>query len=93
MIYKTVGIETLSGLVDFAKELLGKRKQTLESLKGKRVRVVRAIVFEGDAIEVLAQLQKSLTVGEHCHTVHHPANEKSSLLTITVAQDDMKIID
>jgi len=35
----------------------------LLDLKGKRLRVVRAVVYEGDALEVMEQLAKSLPVG------------------------------
>jgi hypothetical protein len=91
--YSSEDDSKLSAFLDFAKSILGKRKKTLEELSGKRIRVVRAIVFEGEATAVFCQLQKSLRSGEHRYKVHNPLVNKSSELVITVAEGDFKIIE
>lgn len=75
--------------LDYAKTILGRRKQTLEDLQGKRIRVVRAYVFEGEAAVVMKQLSLSLPEGVHSR----PILQGFDAIEITVVQDDIKIID
>jgi hypothetical protein len=70
-----------------AADLLGERAELLRELGTKRVRVVRAIVYEGDAATVLEQLTRSLTEG-----VHNPGRPaRSGGLTITIVQGDIEV--
>jgi hypothetical protein len=78
--------------VDYAKSLLSKRKQTLDDLKGKRIRIIRVVVFEGEAEAVFKQLSRSLPIGEHkLPIVGEPYRGRA--LNVTIVQDEMKILD
>lgn len=78
--------------IDYAKNLLSKRKRKLEDLKGKRIRVVRVVVFEGDSEDVLKQLARSLPEGELRLSVAGEPT-RGRVLTVTVAQDEIKVLD
>lgn len=51
--------------LDDAKALLERYAKLRAQLRGKRISVTRALVYEGDADVVFAQLSRSLAPGEH----------------------------
>lgn len=51
--------------LDRAQKMAAKYDARIEQLKGKKIRVFRAIVYEGDAELVLAQLSRSMPTGTH----------------------------
>ena len=54
-----VDARDLAKAIELAKRYCG----ALEQLNGKRIRILRAIVYEGDAMSVMRQLAKSLPTG------------------------------
>lgn len=71
--------------LDDAKTLLERYAKLRERLRGKRISVTRAIVFEGDADVVFNQLSRSLAPGEHLKP------GRKSLIDLNVTPD-LKIL-
>lgn len=70
--------------LEVAEDIAENAQYTRDSLAGKRVRVVRAIVYEGEGAAVLKQLAGSLPVGTK--------EVRKGTLTITVSQGEIEII-
>ena len=54
---------TEQDILDRAKEVAARFDVKLEALRGKRIRVLRAVVYEGEAEAVFRQLARSLPPG------------------------------
>ena len=64
------------------------RSQLREKLKGKRIRVLRAVIYEGDAESVFYMLTKSMTVGTHSHV-----DKNFGRYTITIVEGPIKVVE
>lgn len=79
---------TRKALYEKAAEMATNYDVKLEKLKGKRIRVMRAVVYEGEATAVFAQLVNSLSPGSR--TLGKPDKE----ITITVIDDGiLKVLE
>jgi len=68
MLARVPGAHTPDGeAVADARQIAEQDAEFRKSIAGKTVRVVRAVVFEGDGTDVLAQIARSLSVGLHAH--------------------------
>lgn len=76
-------------LVDEAEGILNADLLLAAASAGKRVRVVRAVVFEGDAAAVLRQIANSSPLGSRVTTARGGTGE----LTVTIAQGPIQVLD
>lgn len=81
--------------LDEAQAIATRYDARLAQLRGKNIRVLRAIVYEGPAEAVLAQLAKSMALGAHRHGIRTNAKTiEYAEITITVIDDGaLKIIE
>lgn len=77
--------------LDAAQRLAIQHEVETSGLVGKRIRVLRALTFEGDAGMVLRQLAQSLPVGTR--EWGKPTADGTRHLSLTVVQGEIEIID
>ncbi len=85
-----LGVEATSeeGRLQAAQKLVTQREEWLEQLKDRRVRVTRAVVYEGPAHTVYGVLTRSLQVGLHEQRFFpRSGKEPAEPYTITVVED------
>lgn len=82
---------TADEIRDRARAMVEQHGLQLEQLRGKRIRVVRAIVYEGDAWLVLEQLARSLPVGTRAQPIVG-GGRSGPTINVTVIQDQPEIL-
>jgi hypothetical protein len=80
-------------VIDEAIAIAAERAQLRESLKGKRIRVVRAVVYEGDADMVLDNIERSLPIGTRHNTYHGGTYHGGKQWSISVSQGPIKVLE
>lgn len=76
--------------LDAAERLIIRQQVETQGLAGKRLRVLRAITFEGDAEAVLLQLAQSQPVGTR--EWGRPKADGSRPLSMTIAQGEIEVV-
>lgn len=79
------------GPLDAAQRLAIQHEVETLGLAGKRIRVLRALTFEGDAEMVLRQLAQSLPIGTR--EWGKPTVDGARPLSLTIAQGEIEIIE
>lgn len=80
-------------LVLEARRILDDSLTSLDQLKGKKVRVIRAVVFEGDPEAVVMQLARSMAPGKHFHNGRRLDNKSYGEYTITIAGGAIEVVE
>lgn len=77
--------------LDAAQRLMVRQQVRDLGLTGKRIRILRAITFEGEAEAVLRQIARSQGVGRRDWPGPNP--KRPSTLSMTIAQGEIEIIE
>lgn len=77
--------------LDAAQRLMVRQQVRDLGLAGKRIRILRAITFEGEAEAVLRQIARSQGVGRRDWPGPNP--KRPSTLSMTIAQGEIEIIE
>lgn len=72
-------------IMEDAKRYLEEHAATVEAVKGKRVRVMRGMLIEGEGEAVMRQLACSMAIGVH-------DRERGSACVFTIAQGPVEVV-